>query len=205
MVLCAHASALHRRRERDQRLATVVRNSNTGRATAGCSATITAGWSTCFQPFVGWNTIRAGCHSFCVEIHSRANDLQEGDSLPFDELGPFDGVPSGHRETNVALCGVSAACGLSLAGIYPLMMARLLKQSGSTRGIGWVLASASVGGASLPWLTGFASTLFGSLRAAMVVPALAVSLLLALVPRIYSKGNRSVPWHPGGLTHHKLG
>ncbi len=115
------------------------------------------------------------------------------------------GVPGGHRETNLALCGISAACGLSLAGIYPLLMARLLKQSGSTRGIGWVLAGASVGGASLPWLTGFASTLFGSLRAAMVVPALAVLLLLVLVPRIYSKGNRSVPWHPGSLTHHKLG
>ena len=96
MVLCDRASALHRSRERDQRLATVVRDSTTRRATAGCAATITTGWSTCFHPFVGWNPIRAGCHSFCVENHSRANDLQEGDSLPFDELGPFDG---GSRRT----------------------------------------------------------------------------------------------------------
>jgi MFS transporter, FHS family, glucose/mannose:H+ symporter len=114
-------------------------------------------------------------------------------------------IPTGIRESNAALCGISAACGLSLAGIYPLLMARLLSQSGGTRGIGWVLACASVGGASLPWLTGVASTCLGSLRAAMAVPTLAVSLLLILVPRIYSKGNGSVPWHSGSLTHHELG
>lgn len=114
-------------------------------------------------------------------------------------------IPSWKSESSVALCGISAACGLSLAGIYPLLMARLLKQSGGTRGIGWVLACASVGGASLPWLTGFASTWFGSLRAAMAVPTFAVLLLLVLIPRIYSKRSRSVPWHSGSLTHDELG
>ena len=43
-------------------------------------------------------------------------------------------TPSWKSASSVALCGISAACGLSLAGIYPLLMARLLKQSGGTRG-----------------------------------------------------------------------
>ena len=108
------------------------------------------------------------------------------------------------RENQLILCTISAACGLSLAGIYPLLMARLLKQSAGTRGLGWVLAFASVGGASLPWLTGLASTRFGSLRTAISVPALAVALLLLLAPRIYPKESRRVPWHAGRLTHNQL-
>lgn len=71
-------------------------------------------------------------------------------------------------------------CGLALAPIYPLILSFFLARTGNHPRLGRVFAGASVGGATLPWLTGFVSTEFHGLRAGLAVPAVATVLLLLL-------------------------
>ncbi|HEY2039009.1 MAG TPA: MFS transporter [Edaphobacter sp.] len=74
--------------------------------------------------------------------------------------------------------------GLSLAPIYPLIVAFLLQRTGRHPRLGHVFAFASLGGASLPWLTGAVSTHFSSLRIGLLVPMTGILLLLLLAPGI---------------------
>lgn len=74
--------------------------------------------------------------------------------------------------------------GLSLAPLYPLIVAFLLERTGRHPRLGQVFAFASLGGASLPWLTGVVSTHFSSLRAGLLVPMAGILLLLLLTPGI---------------------
>jgi fucose permease len=69
---------------------------------------------------------------------------------------------------------------LSLAPIYPLIMSFLLARTGNHARLGALFATASVGGATLPWLTGVVSTQFQSLRTGLIVPAAGAALLLFL-------------------------
>jgi FHS family glucose/mannose:H+ symporter-like MFS transporter len=71
-------------------------------------------------------------------------------------------------------------CALSLAPIYPLIVAFLLARTGNHARLGPLFATASFGGASLPWLTGVFSTQFHSLRTGFLVPAAGAALLLFL-------------------------
>lgn len=70
--------------------------------------------------------------------------------------------------------------GLAIAPIYPLILSFFLARTGNHPRLGPVFAAASLGGATLPWLTGVVSTQFHGLRAGLVVPAAAVGLLLLL-------------------------
>jgi MFS transporter, FHS family, glucose/mannose:H+ symporter len=69
---------------------------------------------------------------------------------------------------------------LSLAPIYPLIVSFLLARTGNHPGLGALFATASFGGATLPWLTGVFSTQFHNLRTGFLVPAAGAALLLFL-------------------------
>jgi fucose permease len=71
--------------------------------------------------------------------------------------------------------------GLALAPIYPILVAWLKHQLGvaATRVGGAMFAMASLGGATVPWLVGFASTHMGTLKAGLVVPLTTTVLMLA--------------------------
>jgi MFS transporter, FHS family, glucose/mannose:H+ symporter len=79
------------------------------------------------------------------------------------------------------LVGVSIA-GFGLAAVYPITISLLSHQfgQGASR-IGSVMFTmANFGGAFLPWLLGYSSNRFGSLRAGMVVPLIAAGSMCAL-------------------------
>jgi FHS family glucose/mannose:H+ symporter-like MFS transporter len=70
--------------------------------------------------------------------------------------------------------------GFALAPVFPLLISFMLARTGNHKRLGPLFASASVGGAVLPWMTGVCSTYFRGLRAGLVVPAAGVALLLVL-------------------------
>jgi FHS family glucose/mannose:H+ symporter-like MFS transporter len=69
---------------------------------------------------------------------------------------------------------------LSLAPLYPLILSFLLARTGNHARLGAIFATASFGGATLPWLTGVFSTRFHGLRVGLLVPAAGATLLLFL-------------------------
>ena len=81
----------------------------------------------------------------------------------------------------VALTFLSA---LSLAPLYPLIVSFLLARTGNHASLGPLFATASFGGASLPWLTGVFSTQLHNLRIGFLVPAAGAALLLLLSPTL---------------------
>jgi FHS family glucose/mannose:H+ symporter-like MFS transporter len=84
---------------------------------------------------------------------------------------------------NIAATGIVALTflgALSLAPIYPLIVSFLLARTGNHARLGALFATASFGGATLPWLTGVFSTQFHSLRTGFIVPAAGAALLLFL-------------------------
>jgi FHS family glucose/mannose:H+ symporter-like MFS transporter len=76
---------------------------------------------------------------------------------------------------------------LSLAPLYPLIVAFLLTRTGNHPNLGPLFSLATIGGATLPWLTGVISTRFHDLRAGLVVPAIGAILLLAVSPTVTAK------------------
>ncbi len=79
---------------------------------------------------------------------------------------------------------------LSLAPLYPLIMSFLLARTGNHARLGALFATASLGGATLPWLTGVVSTQFHNLRTGLIVPAAAAALLLFLSTILTAKPTR---------------
>jgi fucose permease len=82
---------------------------------------------------------------------------------------------------SVAIC-VTAA-GLGLAGIYPILIAWLVKAFGErSRRIGAIMfALAGLGGATMPWSVGLMSSRTESLRAGLLVPLVGCVAMLALI------------------------
>ena len=81
--------------------------------------------------------------------------------------------------------------GAALGPLYPLIVSFLLACTGQHARVGRLFALASLGGASLPWLTGAVSTSFGGLRPGLLVPAAATLLLLLISPAIVRSSARS--------------
>ncbi len=77
--------------------------------------------------------------------------------------------------------------GFALAPVFPLLVSFMLARTGNHKRLGPLFASASVGGAVLPWITGVCSTQFNNLRAGLVVPAIGAALLLFLSGVITTK------------------
>jgi FHS family glucose/mannose:H+ symporter-like MFS transporter len=91
--------------------------------------------------------------------------------------------------------GASLA-GLALAPIYPILIAWLKQQLGAaaTRVGGAMFAMSSLGGATVPWLVGFASTRTGTLKAGLVVPLTTTLLMLAFqLSNLPGKGDGLLP------------
>ncbi len=80
---------------------------------------------------------------------------------------------------------------LTLAPIYPLIVSFLLARTGNHARLGALFATASFGGATLPWLTGVFSTQFHNLRTGLIVPAAGAALLLFLSTIITAKPKQS--------------
>jgi len=81
--------------------------------------------------------------------------------------------------------------GAALGPLYPLIVSFLLARTGQHARLGRLFALASLGGASLPWLTGAVSTRFGGLRPGLLVPAAATLLLLLISPAIVRSSTRN--------------
>jgi FHS family glucose/mannose:H+ symporter-like MFS transporter len=87
----------------------------------------------------------------------------------------------------VSMVALTVLSGLTLAPLYPLILSFLLARTGSHPQLGPLFASASLGGATLPWFTGVISTQFHGLRAGLAVPTAGAVLLLLLSAGITSK------------------
>jgi FHS family glucose/mannose:H+ symporter-like MFS transporter len=83
--------------------------------------------------------------------------------------------------------------GFTLAPVFPLLVSFMLARTGKHKRLGALFASASVGGAVLPWLTGVCSTYFHGLRAGLVVPAAGAALLLLLSGVITARMKTCLP------------
>jgi len=83
----------------------------------------------------------------------------------------------------IAICAFAA--GLGLSTLYPITISLLSASFGreATNIGGAMFAFSTLGGASLPWLVGFASNEFGSLRAGLLVPLGGCLLMLAVFSR----------------------
>jgi fucose permease len=75
----------------------------------------------------------------------------------------------------------AALTGLSLAPLFPLILALFLTEIGGSNNAGWVFGLAGVGGAVLSWLTGIVSNDTGSLRIGLLVPGFAALLMLLMI------------------------
>jgi FHS family glucose/mannose:H+ symporter-like MFS transporter len=89
--------------------------------------------------------------------------------------------------TSGNITALTILCGITLAPLYPLILSFLLARTGRHPGLGPLFATASLGGATLPWLTGVVSTRLHSLRTGFVVPAIAVLFLFLLSAKISAK------------------
>jgi len=74
--------------------------------------------------------------------------------------------------------------GLTIAPLYPLILAFLFTRTGRHPRLGPLFAAASLGGATLPWFTGIVSTHFQNLRAGLAVPAIGTAIMLLLAASI---------------------
>jgi len=76
-----------------------------------------------------------------------------------------------------------SAAGLGFAGIFPILVAWLVKAYGrNSRRIGAIMFSfAGLGGATMPWLVGLTSTGTGSLRAGLLLPLAGCLVMFTLI------------------------
>lgn len=87
----------------------------------------------------------------------------------------------------IGIVALTILGGFAIAPVFPLLVAFMLARTGNHKRLGPLFASASVGGALLPWVTGVCSTQLHGLRAGLVVPAAGAVLLLILSGVITSK------------------
>ncbi|MEP6643234.1 MAG: MFS transporter [Acidobacteriaceae bacterium] len=87
----------------------------------------------------------------------------------------------------------AGAAGLGLASVFPINVSLLPHWFGSaaTPLSGVIFSVGNLGGAAMPWLVGFLSTLFGSLRAGFLVPLIGAVTMLAFY--ISQRASRQSP------------
>jgi len=79
-----------------------------------------------------------------------------------------------------AIAACAALAGISLAPWFPLVLSQLVGLGPTARQAGRVIAVSGLGAAALPWMVGQLSATTGSLRSALLLPALGVAALLFL-------------------------
>jgi MFS transporter, FHS family, glucose/mannose:H+ symporter len=95
-----------------------------------------------------------------------------------------------------AIIALTLLCGLTIAPLYPLIVSFLLARTGNHPRLGPLFSMASLGGATLPWLTGLVSTQFYGLRAGLAVPAIGALLLIVTSSYIARKPSPSTTLTP---------
>jgi fucose permease len=80
--------------------------------------------------------------------------------------------------------------GLGFSAIFPIIVGWMTHCFGPTgnRLAGWAFVSASLGGATLPWLVGQLGNVAGDLRVGYGVPLAGILVLLILVPKSAKQG-----------------
>ena len=141
----------------------------------------------CFTLLWAMELIGRGCVPAVLRYVSEPKLFNGTIASLFVSVTALATIPGRFQDHGAVLCAASAACGMSLAAIYPLLMGNLLKRAGSPQGIGWVFTCAPAGAAILPWISGGAATVSGSVRASLLVPCAAALLLLVLAPHLYSR------------------
>lgn len=96
-----------------------------------------------------------------------------------------------HPSLPILMCAAILS-GAAIGPVYPLLVAFLLARFATYPWLGRLFASASLGGATLPWLTGVVSTHFGGLRAGLLVPAAGILLMLALSRAVISMRSQAI-------------
>lgn len=83
--------------------------------------------------------------------------------------------------TLVGVFAGAALAGLGLAPVFPITIAMFSRgfRALATRMAGSMFALAGLGGATLPWLVGFFSARFGSLRFGLIVPLIGILVMFA--------------------------
>lgn len=93
------------------------------------------------------------------------------------------GIIAIHSSHSMPALAVSVSVtGLGLSSVFPIAIAMLSHKFGpmASRVAGLMFALAGLGGASLPWLVGYASTWYGTLGFALIVPLCGCLAMLAL-------------------------
>jgi MFS transporter, FHS family, glucose/mannose:H+ symporter len=125
-------------------------------------------------------------------------------------LRRFDEIKVARAEALVACAGmlglifsgslagvIASACisGCGLAAVYPITISLVSRQFApqASRVGSVVFTMSNFGGASLPWLVGFASTKTGNLRIGLAVPLIATAAIYAL----YWTKWKALPAHEG--------
>lgn len=87
-----------------------------------------------------------------------------------------------YSRTLVYIAGCTFVVGLGLSTLYPIIIGFLSSIFGSaaSRVAGVMFALSTVGGATVPWLVGYTSTQFGSLRPALLVPLTGCIVMMGL-------------------------
>ena len=83
------------------------------------------------------------------------------------------GIIALHSATNTTALAISVGlAGLGFSSVYPIAIAMLSHRFGAmaSRVAGLMFTLAGLGGATLPWLVGYASTWYGSLKFGLLVP-----------------------------------
>jgi fucose permease len=96
----------------------------------------------------------------------------------------------------VSVCILSMLLlGIATAPIYPLLVAASFGRVYQISDTRWILAAAGFGGSVLPWLTGWLSAQFGSLRVGILTLPAALLVLVLLLPFLFPAALR--PAAPG--------
>jgi fucose permease len=75
--------------------------------------------------------------------------------------------------------------GIATAPVYPLLVAASFGRVHQISDTRWILAAAGFGGSVLPWLTGWLSAHFGSLRIGILTLPAALLAMILLLPFLF--------------------
>ena len=146
---------------------------------------VAAGTLWAATPSVFWGALLIG-RALAVPVLRRVSEAR---LLPAGLLMAAIGVVGLIGANSMASVVVGTAiAGLGLSSVFPLLVAKISHHFGEAgpRVAGPIFACGGLGGASLPWLVGFASQRGGGLRTGLIVPLAAV-LLMGLVLMVASR------------------
>lgn len=92
--------------------------------------------------------------------------------------------------TLTAVVASACAAGFGLSSVYPITIALLSREFGSSSRTGSIMFTLSnIGGGVLPWVVGLFSSKLGTIKAGLLVPTLGCAVMLALYLRKWQQAN----------------